>query len=207
MVCKILPGLPTAFLSLSHPLGTYAVDSHGFLSPVSSKRTSCSDLFCVCLDLCVFLSGTFFLLTSREVKVTQSCLTLCDPMDCIHGILQARILEWVAFPFPGDLPNPGIELGSPALQVDSLPTELWGKPTCAPISPERMLKCDFWKVFFHLLRHPLTSFFRAPIKIRISLNKASTTERQLFISLAVILNLIFCLSSQLESQFQNYYLW
>ena len=35
-----------------------------------------------------------------KVKVTQSCLTLCDPMDCIvHGILQARILEWVAFPF------------------------------------------------------------------------------------------------------------
>ena len=32
--------------------------------------------------------------------VTQSCLTLCDPMDCIvQGILQARILEWVAFPF------------------------------------------------------------------------------------------------------------
>ena len=35
-----------------------------------------------------------------KVKVTQSCLTLCDPSDCIvHGILQARILEWVAFPF------------------------------------------------------------------------------------------------------------
>ena len=35
-----------------------------------------------------------------KVKVTQSCLTLCDPMDCIvKGILQARILEWVAFPF------------------------------------------------------------------------------------------------------------
>ena len=35
-----------------------------------------------------------------EVKVTQSCPTLCDPMDYIvHGILQARILEWVAFPF------------------------------------------------------------------------------------------------------------
>ena len=32
--------------------------------------------------------------------VTQSCLTLCDTMDCIvHGILQARILEWVATPF------------------------------------------------------------------------------------------------------------
>ena len=39
------------------------------------------------------------------VIVTQSCLTLCDPMDCsqpgssVHGILQARILEWVAMPF------------------------------------------------------------------------------------------------------------
>ena len=32
-----------------------------------------------------------------KVKVAQSCLTLCDPMDCtVHGILQARILEWVA---------------------------------------------------------------------------------------------------------------
>ena len=42
---------------------------------------------------------------SMKVKVIQSCLTLCDPMDCglpgspVHGIYQARILEWVAFPF------------------------------------------------------------------------------------------------------------
>ena len=40
-----------------------------------------------------------------KMKVAQSCLTLCDPMDCsppgssVPGILQARILEWVAFPF------------------------------------------------------------------------------------------------------------
>ena len=35
-----------------------------------------------------------------KVKVAQLCLTLCDPMDCIvHGILWARILEWVAVPF------------------------------------------------------------------------------------------------------------
>ena len=35
-----------------------------------------------------------------KVKVTQSCLILCDPIDyTVHGILQARILEWVAFPF------------------------------------------------------------------------------------------------------------
>ena len=35
-----------------------------------------------------------------KVKVTQLCLTLCDPMDyTVHGIHQAKILEWVAFPF------------------------------------------------------------------------------------------------------------
>ena len=45
-----------------------------------------------------------------KVKVTQSCLTLCDPMDyTVHEILQARILEWVSIPFSKDLPNPGIE--------------------------------------------------------------------------------------------------
>ena len=40
-----------------------------------------------------------------------------------------RIVEWVAIPSPVDLPNPGIEPGSPALQVDSLSTELSGKPS------------------------------------------------------------------------------
>ena len=43
----------------------------------------------------------------------------------VHGILQARILEWVVTPVedPGDLPNPGIEPGSPALQADALSSE------------------------------------------------------------------------------------
>ena len=68
-------------------------------------------------------SGQGFLLS---VKVTQSCLTFCDPMDyTVHGILQPRILEWIAFPSPRDLPNPGIQPRSPALQADSLPTELF----------------------------------------------------------------------------------
>ena len=40
------------------------------------------------------------MLVKVKGKVTQSCSTLCDPMDhTVHGILQARILEWVAFPF------------------------------------------------------------------------------------------------------------
>ena len=99
------------------------------------------------------------------MKVAQSCLTLCDPVDYrVHGILQARILEWVAvssllrgifptwgsnpgllycrlrhngrprilewvaYPFSSRSSNPGIEPGSPALQVDTLPAELLGKP-------------------------------------------------------------------------------
>ena len=45
----------------------------------------------------------------------------------IHGILQARILEWFAISFSRVLPDPGTECGSPALQTDSLPTELQGK--------------------------------------------------------------------------------
>ena len=68
------------------------------------------------------------------VLVAQLCSTLYDPMDCrmpgfsVHIILQARILEWVLFPSPGDLPNPGIEPRSPALGADSLPAEPQEKP-------------------------------------------------------------------------------
>ena len=105
----------------------------------------------------------------KVVQVAQSCPTLCDPMGyTVHGILQARILEWVAFPFSrgsfqrrdqtqvsyiagrfftswaprkpkntrvgslsllqGIFPTQGIQPVSPALQADSLPTELSGKP-------------------------------------------------------------------------------
>ena len=47
-----------------------------------------------------FLLHTKLYWKKKKVKVTQSCPTLCDPMDyTVQGILQARILEWVAFPF------------------------------------------------------------------------------------------------------------
>ena len=64
-----------------------------------------------------------------KVLVTQLSPTLCNTMDCslprssVHGISQARILKWVPFPSPWDLPNPGIKPGYPALQADSLPSE------------------------------------------------------------------------------------
>ena len=60
-------------------------------------------------------------IVESESEFTESCPTLCEPMNCslpgfsIHWIVQARVLEWGAFPSPEDLPNPGVELGSPAL--------------------------------------------------------------------------------------------
>ena len=65
-----------------------------------------------------------------KVLVIQLCLTLCDSMDCrllgfsIQGILQARILEWVAIAFRQSS-KPRIEAGSPTLQTDFLPSDKW----------------------------------------------------------------------------------
>ena len=66
--------------------------------------------------------------------VAKSCLTLAIPWTVDHqaplyvGFSRQEYYSGVPFPSPGDLPNPGIELRPSALQVDSLPTELPGKP-------------------------------------------------------------------------------
>ena len=58
-------------------------------------------------------------------EVAQPSPTLCDPMDCspsgssVHGILQARILEWVAMPSCRGLPNPGIKPASLLLHLQA----------------------------------------------------------------------------------------
>ena len=65
-----------------------------------------------------------------HVKLLQPCPILCDPVDCsppgscVHGILQEKILEWVAIPFSRGLPDPEIKptsLVSLVLQAYSLP--------------------------------------------------------------------------------------
>ena len=62
-------------------------------------------------------------------SVAQLCPTLCDPIDysppgsSVHGIRQARILEWVSISFRRGSSDPGIKPRSPALQADSLLTE------------------------------------------------------------------------------------
>ena len=66
--------------------------------------------------------------------VAQSCLALCDPMDCslpgstVMGFSRQKYWSGLPFPSQGDLADSGIEPGSPALQADPLLTELQGKP-------------------------------------------------------------------------------
>ena len=80
-----------------------------------------------------------FVLLKVKVKVAQSCPTLFDPMVCtIHGILQARILELVAFPFCRGSSQPRDQTQGSTLQADSLPAEPQGKhlPTYSGNCPD-----------------------------------------------------------------------
>ena len=62
-----------------------------------------------------------------KLKVSQSYLTFCDPIDyTVHEILQASILEWVAIPFFWGSSQPRDQTQSRTLQADSLPAELPG---------------------------------------------------------------------------------
>ena len=95
----------------------------------------------------------FFMLSIIYVCVCaqwlQLCPTLCNPMDCslpgssVHGILQEEYWSGLPCPPPGDLPNPGIEPRTPALQVDSLPSEPPGKPKNSGVSSLSLLQGSF----------------------------------------------------------------
>ena len=85
-----------------------------------------------------FIQAKWWNLSKRCSQYNDGVLgraRLCDPVDCsllvffAHGISQARTLEWVVTSFPReDLLHPGIKPRSPALQVDSLLSELPGQP-------------------------------------------------------------------------------
>ena len=72
-------------------------------------------------------------LSKSESEVAQSCPTLCDPVDCgppgssIHGIFQARILEWVAISFSRGSSQPKERTQVSTLQADALQSEPPGK--------------------------------------------------------------------------------
>ena len=76
---------------------------------------------------------------------SQSCATLCNPMDyTVHAVLQSRILDWVVFPSPGDLLNPGIKPRPPALRAYYLPAEHQLKPKNTAVGSLSLLQWIFW---------------------------------------------------------------
>ena len=98
--------------------------------------------------------------------VTQSCLTLCNPIDCnppdsVHGISEAEILQWVAVSFSRDPLDPRIEPGSPTLQANSLPSEppetQASKHLCLTTTAYHL---DLWCVLF--LRFPCLDQIKQP---------------------------------------------
>ena len=111
----------------------------GQFRKLASEKREQMDLGADCAGLC---------------SVAQSCPTL-PPMACsppvssTHGILQARILQWVAMPSSRDLPDPEIEPGSSAWQADSLPLSPRG-------SPELNINCASNRQGLMLLRPPMT---------------------------------------------------
>ena len=88
----------------------------------------------------------FHHLQNRSVGLDNRCMhaklcpAVCDPMDCsppsssFHGILQARVLQWVAIPSSRRSSDPRTEPRSPALQADSLPSEP-ARPPSAGLAP------------------------------------------------------------------------
>ena len=79
------------------------------------------------------------------------------PGSSVHGISQARELEWVPFPSPEDLPSPVIKLRSPALQVNSLPTELPGKPIYQLLCSHWIMSDSLWSHGLQYTRLPCPS--------------------------------------------------
>ena len=140
------------------------------------------------MNVLIHLTG--WIISQCKVKVTQSCPTLCNPMDyTAHGILQTRILKWVALPLcrrssqprdqtqvsriaggffaswatreaqeywngepnssPVDLPDPGIEPGSPALQANSYQRSYHERPSqCIHVSQHQVVHFKYFIILF-----------------------------------------------------------
>ena len=101
----------------------------------------------MCNRFLCYTSKTDTSLYINSAKSRQSCPTLCDPMDCsphqtslFKAFSRQEYWSGLPCPSPGDLPNPGIEHVSPALQTDALPSEPLGKPQVQLLGQEDTLK-------------------------------------------------------------------
>ena len=110
----------------------------------------------------------------HECKLLQSCPTLCSPRGCnltgssVHGILQARILEWVAMPFSRGSSDPGIESVSPTSptpvgmlfttsaifsQASFTAAKMWKQPKCPLIDEWGKKMCTHTHTHTHTHLH------------------------------------------------------
>ena len=103
-----------------------------FTSFLLSQKTLLPDIYLSC-------SLSLFVLITRLCLWRGLFLTIYT----VHGMLQDRILEWVAFSFSKDLPSPGIEPRSPAQWADYLPVELQGKPENTGVGSLSLLQWIF----------------------------------------------------------------
>ena len=95
---SISPELQADSLQMSHQGSPYVYTCPLFFEFPShlGHRRALSRVPCTIYEVLT----SYLLYTEWKVKAAQPCPTLCDPIDCtVHGILQAKILEWVAFPF------------------------------------------------------------------------------------------------------------
>ena len=85
----------------------------------------------LCFTFMIHILYTVLFVFSYHLSKSLSHVPLCDPMDCSLSMGFSRQEYWSGLPLPppGDLPGPGIEPRSPALQADTLPSESLGKPS------------------------------------------------------------------------------
>ena len=114
------------------------------------------------------LCGIFLCCLESHFCFPSGSLPISPPVACgppgsaVHGILQARILEWEPFCSPGDLPNSGIIAGSLALQADSLLSEPRRKPRVRLLFPISMV---FSYVIAMLYTHLCACIFSLRFKV------------------------------------------
>ena len=136
---------------------------------------------------------------SIRVKVAQSCLALCDPMDY-------TVLEFSSpghssgqpFPSPGDLPNLGIKPRSPTLQADSLPAEPPGKPKNTGVSSLYLLQGIFPtqesnQGLLHCRQILYQLSYQGDFWSHFQLKKNFFKSRKLFASFQLLCKLVICM--------------
>ena len=136
-----------------HGIETLAMPLHMRLLPVSTQRDRpvpkhepasgsshhChlphllpldANSYCSCCELHIVIATQLCMLSAKSRLTLRNLQTVACQVPLFVGLSRQECWKGLPLPYPGDLPDPGMELGSPALQSDSLPSELATKITC-----------------------------------------------------------------------------